>query len=169
MSSPSPGQAARLTANSGRPPIAYTSDSAFAAAIRPQSPGSSTIGVKKSVVSTSARSSSRRSTAASSPSSAPMSRSPEAGPMAGTPSMVANSSSSLASGSLHAQPAPGDSDVSRGAAAWVWVGSAVTLATVARPADRGRAAQVIRLQVTKTCDTRRCCFTAATNPAAKVK
>ena len=37
MSSPSPGQAARLTANSGRPPIAYTSDSAFAAAIRPQS------------------------------------------------------------------------------------------------------------------------------------
>ena len=82
--------------------------------------------------------------------------------------MVANSSSSLASGSLHAQPAPGDSDVSRGAA-WVWVGSAVTLATVARPADRGRAAQVIRLQVTKTCDARRRCFTAATNPAAKVK
>ena len=117
MSRPSPGQAARLTANSGRPPIAYTSDSAFAAAIRPQSAGSSTIGVKKSVVSTSARSSSRRSTAASSPSAAPMSRSPEAGPIAGTPSpMLANSASSLASGSLHAQPAPGDSDVSRGAA-----------------------------------------------------
>ena len=35
--------------------------------------------------------------------------------MAGTPSpMLANSASSLASGSLHAQPAPGDSDVSRG-------------------------------------------------------
>ena len=83
--------------------------------------------------------------------------------MAGTPPCVANSSSSLASGSLHAQPAPGDSDVSRGAAAWVGVGSAVTLATVARPADRGRDAQVIRLQVTKTCDARRCCFTAATN------
>ena len=115
MSSPSPGQAAMLTANSGRPPIAYTSDSAFAAATRPQSTGSSTIGVKKSVVSTSARSSSRRSTAASSPSAAPMSRSPAAGPIAGTPSpMLANSASSLASGSLHAQPAPGDSDVSRG-------------------------------------------------------
>ena len=123
-SSPSPGQAARLTANSGRPPIAYTSDSAFAAAIRPQSAGSSTIGVKKSVVSTSARSSSRRNTAASSPSAAPMSRSPAAGLAA--PPMLANSASSLASGSLHAQPAPGDSEVSRGA--WVW--SAVIFATV---------------------------------------
>ncbi len=126
-SSPSPGQATRLTANSGRPPIAYTSDSAFAAAIRPQSAGSSTIGVKKSVVSTSARSSSRRSTAASSPSAAPMSRSPAAGPIVGTSPMVANNASSLASGSLHAQPAPGDSEVSRGA----WICSAVTLATVA--------------------------------------
>src|SRR5712671_892480 len=125
-SSPSPGQAARLTANSGRPPIAYTSDSALAAAIRPQSAGSSTIGVKKSVVSTSARSSSRRSTAASSPSAAPTSRSPAAGPMAGAPSRPANSASSLASGSLHAQPAPGDSEVSRGA----WNFSAVTVATV---------------------------------------
>ena len=41
--------------------------------------------------------------------------------------MVANSASSLASGSLHAQPAPGDSEVSRGALVW----SAITLATVA--------------------------------------
>ena len=118
-SSPSPGQAARLTANSGRPPIAYTSDKAFAAAIRPQSYGSSTIGVKKSVVSTSARSPSRRSTAASSPSAAPMSRSPAAGPGPGPVKpagpIEANSSSSLASGSLHAHPAPGDSEVSRGA------------------------------------------------------
>ena len=71
-----PGQAVRFSATTGRPPIAYTSDSALAAAIRPQSPGSSTIGVKKSVVSTSARSSSSRSTAASSPSAAPTSRSP---------------------------------------------------------------------------------------------
>src|SRR5580704_3577182 len=121
MSRPSPGQAARLTANSGRPPMAYTSDSALAAAIRPQSPGSSTIGVKKSVVRTRARSSSRRSTAASSASAAPMSRSPWAG-TAGP--IDANSASSLASGSLQAQPAPGESEVSRGA----W--SAITLATV---------------------------------------
>src|SRR5580700_11036190 len=110
-SRPSPGQAARLTANSGRPPMAYTSDSALAAAIRPQSPGSSTIGVKKSVVRTSARSSSRRSTAASSASAAPMSRSPWAGAIL---SMVANMASSLASGSLQAQPAPGDREVRRG-------------------------------------------------------
>ena len=140
-SSPSPGQAARLTANSGRPPIAYTSDSAFAAAIRPQSAGSSTIGVKKSVVSTSARSSSRRSTAASSPSAAPMSRSPAAGAIAAPP-MVANSASSLASGSLHAQPAPGDSEVSLGACVWAWVWSVVTFATVAaRPGPPSRAAR----------------------------
>ena len=44
-------------ASTGRPPIAYTSLSAFAAATRPKSYGSSTMGVKKSVVSTSAISS----------------------------------------------------------------------------------------------------------------
>ena len=49
--------------------------------------------------------------------------------------MVANNASSLASGSLHAQPAPGDSDVSRGPG-WIWVGSAITPATVARRAPR---------------------------------
>ena len=102
--------------------MAYTSDSALAAAIRPQSPGSSTIGVKKSVVRIRARSSSRRSTAASSASAAPISRSPWAGAMA---SMVANMASSLASGSLQAQPAPGESEVSRG------VGSAITLSRYA--------------------------------------
>src|SRR5580693_5784873 len=111
MSRPSPGQAARLTANSGRPPMAYTSDSALAAAIRPQSPGSSTIGVKKSVVRTRARSSSRRSTAASSASAAPISRSPWAEAAGG---IEANMASSLASGSLQAQPAPGDREVRRG-------------------------------------------------------
>ena len=37
------------SAESGTPPIAYTSDSAFAAATCPNSNGSSTIGVKKSV------------------------------------------------------------------------------------------------------------------------
>ena len=46
-----------MSASSGVPPIAYTSDSALVAAIRPQSYGSSTMGVKKSVVTTSARSS----------------------------------------------------------------------------------------------------------------
>ena len=111
MSRPSPGQAARLTANSGRPPMAYTSDSALAAAIAPQSPGSSTIGVKKSVVRIRARSSSRRSTAASSASAAPMSRSPWAEAAGG---IDANMASSLASGSLQAQPAPGDREVRRG-------------------------------------------------------
>ena len=39
--------------------------------------------------------------------------------------MVANSSSSLASGSLHAQPAPGDREVRRG------VGSAITVSRYA--------------------------------------
>jgi hypothetical protein len=60
----------------------------------------------------------------SSPSAAPTSRSPEAGL---TGPIEANSASSLASGSLQAHPAPGDSDVSLGA----W--SAFTLATVATP------------------------------------
>ena len=51
--STSRGQHSRLSATSGVPPIAYTSESALAAAIRPQSYGSSTTGVKKSVVETS--------------------------------------------------------------------------------------------------------------------
>ena len=40
----------------GVPPIAYTSENAFAAAMRPKSYASSTIGVKKSTVATIARS-----------------------------------------------------------------------------------------------------------------
>ena len=60
------GQPTRLSAKSGVPPIAYTSLSALAAAMAPQAPASSTIGVKKSTVATSARSSVRRNTAASS-------------------------------------------------------------------------------------------------------
>jgi len=39
-----------LSAVSGVPPIAYTSESAFAAAMRPKSNASSTMGVKKSTV-----------------------------------------------------------------------------------------------------------------------
>src|SRR6266568_127245 len=87
------------------------SESALAAATRPQSRASSTIGVKKSVVSTSARSSSSRSTAASSPSAAPTSRSPLAPPSPWP--TVDISSSSAPSGSLQAQPAPWESEVRR--------------------------------------------------------
>ena len=72
--SPSRGHATRFSASSGVPPIAYTSDSALVAAMRPQSYGSSTIGVKKSVVRTMARSSRTRYTAASSAVSRPTSR-----------------------------------------------------------------------------------------------
>ncbi|MND00278.1 hypothetical protein D3C83_188320 [compost metagenome] len=48
------------SASTGFAPIAYTSESAFAAAIAPKSYGSSTIGVKKSSVATTARSFRRR-------------------------------------------------------------------------------------------------------------
>ncbi len=58
----------------GVPPIAYTSDSALVAAIRPKSKGSSTIGMKKSVVAISACASFSRYTAASSAVSVPTSR-----------------------------------------------------------------------------------------------
>ena len=70
----SSGKATRFSAVSGAPPIAYTSESALAAAMRPKSYGSSTIGVKKSTVCTSARSSRSRYTAASSPVAEPTSR-----------------------------------------------------------------------------------------------
>ena len=40
------GNERRFSANRGRPPMAYTSERAFAAAICPKSQGSSTIGVK---------------------------------------------------------------------------------------------------------------------------
>ena len=56
----SSGNAATDSASSGTPPIAKTSLSAFVAAIAPKSSGSSTIGGKKSIVKTSARSSSSR-------------------------------------------------------------------------------------------------------------
>ena len=66
--------ATTLSAVSGCAPIAYTSDSAFAAAILPNSCGSSTIGVKKSTVCTSASSSEIRYTPASSHVSEPTSK-----------------------------------------------------------------------------------------------
>jgi hypothetical protein len=46
------GIATRANANSGRPPMAYTSEMALVAAMAPKSNGSSTIGMKKSVVAT---------------------------------------------------------------------------------------------------------------------
>jgi hypothetical protein len=46
------GQPTTFSAKSGRAPIAHTSEKAFAAAIRPNQYGSSTTGVKKSIVST---------------------------------------------------------------------------------------------------------------------
>ena len=54
------GMATSASAMMGVPPMAYTSDSALVAAMRPNSYGSSTIGMKKSVVATSAWSSFRR-------------------------------------------------------------------------------------------------------------
>ncbi len=60
------GMPTMASANSGRAPIAYRSDSAFVAAMRRSRNGSSTMGMKKSVVATIAWRSSRRYTAASS-------------------------------------------------------------------------------------------------------
>ena len=51
------GMPTRASARIGRPPMAYTSDSALVAAMRPKSRGSSTMGMKKSVVAISACSS----------------------------------------------------------------------------------------------------------------
>jgi hypothetical protein len=58
----------------GLPPMAYTSEIALVAAMRPKSYGSSTIGMKKSVVATSACVSLIRYTAASSADSLPTSK-----------------------------------------------------------------------------------------------
>ena len=85
----------------GVPPIAYTSEIAFAAAIRPKSYGSSTSGVKKSTVCTSARSALSANTAASSAVAGPTST--RGSPTAGSPSTIGSSS---AAGSLQPQPAP---------------------------------------------------------------
>src|SRR6185436_6020210 len=71
----SSGMPTSASAMIGLPPMAYTSEIALVAAMRPKSNGSSTIGVKKSVVATSACSSFSRYTAASSAVSVPTSRS----------------------------------------------------------------------------------------------
>src|ERR687890_290249 len=105
IGSTSRGQPNRFTATSGVPPIAYTSDSALAAAIRPQSYGSSTTGVKKSVVDTSVLPPGIRTTAASSPASRPTSSSP-AGSTGPRPVSAATAASSSPGGILQAQPPP---------------------------------------------------------------
>src|SRR5436305_7463902 len=93
------------------------SDMAFAAAIRPKVYGSSTIGVKKSIVVTRAMSSEIRHTAASSSDSLPTSSS---GGRAAA-GIAASTSESEPAGSLHAHPAPWESSVSR---IWVATGAA---------------------------------------------
>src|SRR3954464_5245187 len=86
------------------------SESAFVAAILPQSPGSSTIGVKKSVVAISARPSPREYTAASSPVS--LETISWGGGAAAGPS-VPRTSRRVSGPILHAQPAPWLNSVSR--------------------------------------------------------
>ena len=100
--STSRGQPSRLSATSGSPPTAYTSDSALVAAMAPKVYASSATGVKKSAVATTARSALIRTTAASSPCSTPMSRSG-----CGWAGMSrATASSSSPGGILHAHPPP---------------------------------------------------------------
>src|SRR5688500_15873379 len=90
------------SAKMGRAPMAYTSEMALVAAMRPKSNGSSTIGVKKSVVATSAWLSFKRYTAASSAVSVPTSRS-FGNPRIG---VAARISESTAGAILQPQPPP---------------------------------------------------------------
>src|SRR5439155_17589994 len=98
------GQATRFSAVTGRPPMAYTSEKALAAPIRPQSKGSSTMGVKKSTVWMMARPSAPGSanTAASSPVAGETSTSGGYSVGVRRPRTWARSLGA----SLHAQPAP---------------------------------------------------------------
>jgi hypothetical protein len=96
------GQPSRFSATSGSPPTAYTSDWALVAAMTPNVYASSTTGVKKSAVATTAWPSRSSTTAASSPCSRPISRPGWA--VAG--SSAATASSSSPGGILHAQPPP---------------------------------------------------------------
>ena len=81
--------------------MAYTSDTALVAAIAPHARASSTTGVKKSVVTTSARSASSFQIAASSPVAVPTSSS---GRVFGV--RLRNTSTNRPGSSLHAHPAP---------------------------------------------------------------
>ncbi len=105
------GKPAIARAHSGSPPMAYTSEIAFVAAMRPKSKGSSTRGVKKSTVCTRAMSPVMLTTAASSKPVVPAST--RGSVTAGRP---CSTSASSAAGSLHAQPPPAAMPVSRGPA-----------------------------------------------------
>src|SRR5438128_2426534 len=89
------------SANIGFAPTAYTSLTLFAAAIAPKAAGSSTMGVKKSTVATSARSGAMRYTAASSRDAAAVST--LGSTIRGRAPITCPSSTGL---SLQAQPAP---------------------------------------------------------------
>src|SRR6266581_143551 len=105
----SSGMPTMASAKIGLPPIAYTSESALVAAMRPKSWGSSTMGVKKSVVATIACSSFSRYTAASSLDSIPTSRSfgrPRIG-------VLARISERTAGAILQPQPPPWENCVRR--------------------------------------------------------
>src|SRR3954454_19264987 len=104
--SDSSGNATRFSADSGSPPMAQTSERAFVAAIRPNRYGSSTIGVKKSTVVTSARSSRTRTTPASSAPAAPTSTRGSLGRGSSR-----TSSWTADAGNLQPQPAPCESEV----------------------------------------------------------
>src|SRR3954447_25203994 len=98
------------------------SESAFAAAMRPNVQASSTTGVKKSVVSTRPWPPAIRTTAASSPSSRPTTSS-AAGSIGPLPVSPATTASSSPGGILHAQPPP----------CAYWVSRTVAGALVTRP------------------------------------
>ena len=97
-------------AKRGSPPIAKTSEMAFVAAIRPNSYGSSTGGVKKSTVWTRPTPSAICTTA---PSSKPVVPARTRGSV--TAGRSRSRTARSAAGSLHAQPPPAAIDVSRGA------------------------------------------------------
>ena len=111
------GMATSASAMMGLPPMAYTSDSALVAAMRPNSYGSSTMGMKKSVVATSAWLSFRRYTAASSEVSMPTINS---GGMTAPAPLCCRICDSTPGAILQPQPPPCDSEVRRG-----WEGAAV--------------------------------------------
>src|SRR5262249_35906216 len=121
----SSGKAATESASRGVPPIAKTSLSAFVAAIRPNSAGSSTSGGKKSTGKKNATSSSSRPTAAPSAGATPAGRSSAA---AGTKPF--SSSSSRAAEYFAAQPPPAVRLVSPGAS----VSTPFTVGPMARAA-----------------------------------
>ena len=116
------GMPTSASAMIGRPPIAYTSEMALVAAMRPKSYGSSTMGMKKSVVAISACSSLSWYTAASSEVSMPTSSSGGSGSRA-VPLRISDSTPGAI---LQPQPPPWDSEVRRGSGLVVATASVMT-------------------------------------------